>query len=991
MTLRQLEASYSRACLGSVQEFIRDVRTASRDGSIPTLHLIGFLDGRTMAFLAEGRRICRLGEAMSREENRSLTLHGQILAAEMLFLKETRSMDELRSKMLLFLEYASAVVKGRYDLVGKAADTLSWNCSSLGYDWTAVENATSLETIAYCICSSSVMDKASPAGFSFREQGRVQVEDGRISICASTFGDCPTKAFSAFSDRLDVMTRNVREERLKASEAEDADRLFDFGSTFIDVQKDSAAAGNPARNRVRPGDRVTVRCTGTLRNDEGKEQFTCTILDTTEGVSAVIAEEELVYNLWTSDLIPYICQGDCIEGAQVVSTEGGVAVSIKEAYVKYAAARQDELFRSNTAFESVKVRNNSRNDRVIWMTAGGFGAVSYTDNIPEGDEAILNVMNMQKKNSGNVFINVCQPRYGYDGILRFDPDMVLADFVIQTAEAIARIKEREAEQAGDSRAKETVRSLAAICAACSSCKDPVGELRRLLCSSFLYRCIGDEEPLGAIRTRAAFLKCCISYAQTGRAGSVPRDIVLPSDRLDILGLLSIQPGEEDIPAIASKIDGRGLGHTANGIASLLLTRGLSHTFPDEIRATSDDIRRKICELLGVAERFRTGETARNGKYGRGENSNREFKSSYVFRNDGGGEMIPDLAYQGRGQVFEAVCGMLNRDGGEVYIGVNDAGDPITAADRGLAADIQWLSSNHVTLDTLRSRQLGHHIPKADSVGHMVLFLNAEKELYFRDTLQDNITIESTDDQDAIRITVRPARYEIAYLFTDRTRTEGTAYVRDGERTIPMSRHEKEKRLMSLKDISRNIGAIVAIQEAIDRQQKLVFRNYASGNSGRVRDRFVVPINLFYNDENVYCWDLEAQGYRQFRLARMTGVEQVTDSPDYPNDFRPRKADVFRWISDDRPFHIKVRMDVGARNYLLEEYSNAVNLPTSEFYEETPGKWILDTHLQGLGAIRRFYLGLADKIEILETEDSRALEDDIQAYMKQHLSRFLEED
>ena len=108
------------------------------------------------------------------------------------------------------------------------------------------------------------------------------------------------------------------------------------------------------------------------------------------------------------------------------------------------------------------------------------------------------------------------------------------------------------------------------------------------------------------------------------------------------------------------------------------------------------------------------------------------------------------------------------------------------------------------------------------------------------------------------------------------------------------------------------------------------------------------------------------------------------SPSYTHDFKPKTADVFRWIGDDT-YHIKVRMEVGAYNYLLEEYSTAKDLPSNELYQDADGKWILDTHLHGLGAIRRFYLGLADKMEILPTEDSGKLMEELRRYSEKHMT------
>lgn len=78
------------------------------------------------------------------------------------------------------------------------------------------------------------------------------------------------------------------------------------------------------------------------------------------------------------------------------------------------------------------------------------------------------------------------------------------------------------------------------------------------------------------------------------------------------------------------------------------------------------------------------------------------------------------------------------------------------------------------------------------------------------------------------------------------------------------------------------------------------------------------------------------------------------------------------------------MSISALNNLREEYSNAKNLPESELYQISKERWILDTYLHGLGAVRRFYLGLADQIEILDTEDSDELKKSINEFIGKNL-------
>ncbi len=420
---------------------------------------------------------------------------------------------------------------------------------------------------------------------------------------------------------------------------------------------------------------------------------------------------------------------------------------------------------------------------------------------------------------------------------------------------------------------------------------------------------------------------------------------------------------------------------AGRIAHLLTAAKTAHEEPDIVSARPDDVRHRVCTLLGVEDAFRASGARITGKYGLGEGNEVEFKSSYVMRNDGRG---PDLDYQGRGQVFEAVCGFLNANGGVLFLGVNDSGDPVTMEGRGLAGDMAWLTANYDTVKARGLRLLGHPVPKADSIDHFVLFLQQEKKVYFKDTLQDNITIEPTEDQDAIRITVKPAEYEIAYLYKDRTWAEGTAYVRDGNQTLPMTEDGKRRRLMSLKRVDRDIEHLVRLQEAIDKKHKVILRGYASGNSGEVRDRLVVPINLFYDDEKVWCFDLEDRQFKQFNLARIGNVDTDVPDPEYNHDFRPCQADVFSWVDKDRNYPIRLRMEVMAYNYLVEHFAGARHLPDTELYQEDDTHWILDTVVHGLGPLRWFYVMLADKIEILDSAAADALKEEVRRFVEKHL-------
>lgn len=842
-------------------KFIKAVRSSVLDGSLSMMSLRSILERCENEILTPGD-IYRIKDNDIPEENkRAMTICGQVLAAEMILLLESKAHKALRKKMIRFLDISSSVVNSTYDFIAKAVDAMSYNFIDLGYGWSIVENATSLDILAYRICENSSMDKSCGNRFEFNGAGQVYIADGILRIRSSYGETASAKAFGVDSDKVQVYTPNTRTDRLKASCAGEADKLEEFARTFAASQNEAQKESiNRTMQKPKPGDRVTVKITDTEEDEEGITVIKCIAIDCPNMNEGYIQNEELIRGTYTEDLIDYFCVGDCIENAEIVNAGETPTFSIQDAYTAFArqAAEADE--RAFTIFEAKAVAILEDRDRVNWMTAGGYGAISQgAKGVKAGDTAVLEICNIQKNDHG-LFINVCPPQNGYDRIDRkFDEESIFQEFVITPQDACKNIQKRKEESSNVNADKEIVLSISRIMAHMAFGEDSLETYRRLLCADFLSRAGGDDAGCRQYEAESSYLSSCLEFAQKGKVAEPCKSDDLNDGQRQVLDVLSLAGSPEKLSVLVGKVRAGDLATPSNRILSLLISLGTSKEYPEEIRTSPDKVRKAICEILGVSDQFRAGEAIVLGKYGNVESRNLEFKSSYVMRNDGKG---PDLDYQGRGQVFEAVCGFLNSDGGTVYIGVNDrTGDPIVSEEYGIKGDIRWLTENYAQIATQRYRQLGHHIPKADSLDHFVLFLNAEKELYFKESLLKNITIEATEDQDAIRIDVSPSDYEIAFLYRDKTHMDGIAYMRDGNSTKPMSRNDMEQRLMSLKSIRKEMGFIVKLQEAIVKKHKVILKNYASGNSGTIRDRFVVPVNLFYNDENVYCWDLEETAFK----------------------------------------------------------------------------------------------------------------------------------
>lgn len=983
MTLQDLKAQYDSLTPENSKSFIKSIRSVLVNQAISTKSLIGFLENILTEFRPQWDKIgFKIGQ-MSELERNLIFLHGKIAAALMILMQKSRSYSGLREKTLLFLTYSSMVVKTDYDFVSLFLKVLNYRVVETGLDWQTVQDSSSLDVLCYIFFQGVRFDDTEHNPFVLVGKGEADCYDGCFRIYSSGLREAGNRAFSLFDDKIEVMTRSFREERLKESEQDDVQTLARFATIFMRVQ-DEYVVVSPREHEYETDDVVDIRLTEI-------DDFRCVIIGSDKEVAGIIIDEELVKGTTTKDIIPFLFDGDCIKGAVIKGRQGDdFLVSIREAYQVYALRCAEIDARSGVLIEALvmAVRDDLYGGRITWMTASGYGGISFPlegHNLKPGDKVDMTVLHIQQSKK-SVFINLGLPKHESVGNYipfhiineEIDREAVLASFVTSQEKILAERGEDGNESELPDGDKETLRMLSLIMASRAANGTGLEDYRQILVSLFLANLIEDRDALESIGREEYYMRCCLLFSQ---GYCVPS--VFPSSMNEhqnsVIRMLSLwdSPVEEVMRQTAPLL----FDSLPWKIGSLILGIKLAGLHKDEISAYSDTVREKICSLIGVEPLFRTETVSRRGKYGRTESREIEFKSSYVFRNDNG---IPDIDYQGRCQVFEAVCGFLNADGGTVFLGVNNDGNPLNEEDTGLSADIEWLRTNFKFLNGMRSRQLGHAICEVKDLDSYVQFLNSEKELYFKESLQGNIIIEVTDDADAIKITVAPAKYEIAYLYTDKTRVKGEAFVRDGGRTIVMSHVRKEQRLAELKKIGKEMGFVIAIQEAIDRQGKLLFKGYSSGNSGEVKDRQVVPINLFYNDENVYCYDLVSHKNKQFRLHRISSIEQIPGTYTLQKS-SPKKADVFRWLNEgDKTYHIKLRMDVGARNYLLEEYSCAELLPESEFYEEKKNKWILDTHLNGLGAVRRFYLGLADKIEILDTEDSEALKSEIAEYVRMYV-------
>lgn len=174
---------------------------------------------------------------------------------------------------------------------------------------------------------------------------------------------------------------------------------------------------------------------------------------------------------------------------------------------------------------------------------------------------------------------------------------------------------------------------------------------------------------------------------------------------------------------------------------------------------------------------------------------------------------------------------------------------------------------------------------------------------------------------------------------------------------------------------RNI--VETLAKGIRCKKKVVLKNYESGNSHTVRDRFIEPFGFTTNYIDVWGFDLQDGRNKLFKLSRMEEAMLLEDE-DWTNEELHEKQglDVFG-MSGRTPMRVRLSLSVMAKNLLVEEHPLAEN-----DLSRKGDRWILDTEVYNYAGICRFYVGLASDIKII---DSPAFESYVKEYLKEYLS------
>lgn len=161
---------------------------------------------------------------------------------------------------------------------------------------------------------------------------------------------------------------------------------------------------------------------------------------------------------------------------------------------------------------------------------------------------------------------------------------------------------------------------------------------------------------------------------------------------------------------------------------------------------------------------------------------------------------------------------------------------------------------------------------------------------------------------------------------------------------------------------RNAQNVNALLEAMTQRRQVVLRDYASSNTGVVRDRVVEPFGFTTNYVQVWCYEVDSGLNKIFKTSRIGSVDILDDTWQHAESHEEGYIDIFRMTGFEQ-HRVCIRLGMMAHNLLLEEYP----LAERDIIQQRDS-WLLDTKVCNYRGVGRFVLGLMDDVEVLENEE-----------------------
>jgi predicted DNA-binding transcriptional regulator YafY len=159
---------------------------------------------------------------------------------------------------------------------------------------------------------------------------------------------------------------------------------------------------------------------------------------------------------------------------------------------------------------------------------------------------------------------------------------------------------------------------------------------------------------------------------------------------------------------------------------------------------------------------------------------------------------------------------------------------------------------------------------------------------------------------------------------------------------------------------RNVRQLV---QAMEERRTVILKKYASSHGNDIRDRRVEAFAFTTNYEQVWCYCLEEQEVKLFRVSRIGAVEIQPELWQHETAHVAGYIDIFRMHSNEK-MRIILKMGLRSSSLLVEEFP----LASKQLQKISDNEWLLETEVCSYEGVGRFVLGLPEDIEIIESPE-----------------------
>lgn len=171
-----------------------------------------------------------------------------------------------------------------------------------------------------------------------------------------------------------------------------------------------------------------------------------------------------------------------------------------------------------------------------------------------------------------------------------------------------------------------------------------------------------------------------------------------------------------------------------------------------------------------------------------------------------------------------------------------------------------------------------------------------------------------------------------------------------------------------------------LQQAIDKKRKVVLPSYYSPHSQTTSDRIVEPFKFLLHNLEIRCFEDASGKCKTFKISRIQKKVQIlNDAWEHESEHLNVYTDLWGF-SAETTYRVKLKLGYLSARLLMEEYG----VPDYQLIILDDKHWLFATNVCSFQGIGRFYLGLCNDIEIIDSPDFQAYIDKIlQNLTKEH--------